>query len=650
MILVESCRAACERLPDYLERKLPEPDAAALENHLRACAACRLKLSQYRDVQGLLQSALIQPAGADAETSTRLRGITTGPWLKVPATNEPRAEVKAGLGTLAQRFGAAPWWAVSVALHVLVILLASLVTMTIGEMGGEEEIIVVTNIEKRPEAKLDEPEKEKPSLRDILESKVAVPTDPNSTEQSNIVVPPDILAKAEIGDHFETINPDRPDTQSAFGNPDARMFHSVEGNDDPEGGGGSGGDSLMDSLIGVGGSASPGTGGGWGGGNGTGTGIGTGSGHGSFGNRNGGGRKLMVMKHGGNKQTESAVDKALEWLARNQEADGSWKIAKHGGTMADPHIGEVAVTGLGLLAFLGAGHTERVGKYAEVVRKAQDWLISQQKGNGALGVNDSWDGQVNGSGYTNAIAGLALAESYAMARNPRVKEAAQKSLDYSLTVQWNEKHGGWRYGLPSQGHGPNLRGADISVTGWHVMQLKSAKVAGLKLDLPKYYTRVSEFLDVLMSKDKAEGGYASHRYGYDKAHTQPSQANTAIGLLCRLFMGTAPHELSSGADFVLGELPRWDEKNGPVSAPKGACPHYYWYYATLALFQMGGQHWEQWNKALKDMLLQHQRKDGAFDGSWDQLGKDGGPAGRAYTTAMCALCLEVYYRYLPMYR
>src|SRR6185503_7519066 len=143
--------------------------------------------------------------------------------------------------------------------------------------------------------------------------------------------PPDILAKAEIGDHFETINPDRPDTQSAFGNPEARMFHSVEGNDEPEGGGGNGGMALLDDMIGVGGAASPGTGGGWGGGNGTGTGIGNGSGHGSFGARNGGGRKLMVMKGGGNKATESAVDKALEWLAKHQEADGSWCIRKHEG-------------------------------------------------------------------------------------------------------------------------------------------------------------------------------------------------------------------------------------------------------------------------------------------------------------------------------
>jgi hypothetical protein len=48
-----------------------------------------------------------------------------------------------------------------------------------------------------------------------------------------VVVCPDILAKAILGDHFETVNPDRPDTQTAYGNPDSRIFHSVSGDAGP---------------------------------------------------------------------------------------------------------------------------------------------------------------------------------------------------------------------------------------------------------------------------------------------------------------------------------------------------------------------------------------------------------------------------------
>ena len=36
-------------------------------------------------------------------------------------------------------------------------------------------------------------------------------------------------------------------------------------------------------------------------------------------------------------------------------------------------------------------------------------------------------------------------------------------------------------------------------------------------------------------------------------------------------------------------------------------------------------------------------------GSWTPDGVWGGYGGRVYSTAMAALCLEVYYRYLPLY-
>ena len=39
---------------------------------------------------------------------------------------------------------------------------------------------------------------------------------------------------------------------------------------------------------------------------------------------------------------------------------------------------------------------------------------------------------------------------------------------------------------------------------------------------------------------------------------------------------------------------------------------YYWYYGTLAMFQMGGEHWERWNKNLKTAVIDNQltEKDG----------------------------------------
>ena len=64
--------------------------------------------------------------------------------------------------------------------------------------------------------------------------------------------------------------------------------------------------------------------------------------------------------------------------------------------------------------------------------------------------------------------------------------------------------------------------------------------------------------------------------------------------------------------------------------------------------QTQGKAWENWNEKLKPILLGKQKRGGTNDGSWDPEGKNGSIAGRCVITAMAALSLEVYYRYLPL--
>ena len=66
----------------------------------------------------------------------------------------------------------------------------------------------------------------------------------------------------------------------------------------------------------------------------------------------------------------SAMDAGLTWLAGIQYPDGHWSSAEYVGEVPDP-----LVTALALLAFEGAGHTEKKGRYAVNVRRAVAWLI-----------------------------------------------------------------------------------------------------------------------------------------------------------------------------------------------------------------------------------------------------------------------------------
>jgi hypothetical protein len=496
---------------------------------------------------------------------------------------------------------------------------------------------MVTELAPRPEMK-DVAEKARPKSEFVLQTKHDTPpTDPTSKEASDIVVPPDILEKAELGDHWETINPDRPDTHSAFGNPDAHMFHSVRGNDDAAGGGGLGGSSLED-LIGVGGGASPGTGGGWGGGNGTGTGVDNGAGHGSFGSRTGGGRKLMIKRHGGSRATESGVDLALRWLAYHQETDGRWDAKKYG---AEPKT-DTAVTGFALLAFLGAGHTEKVGEYRGNVQRAVAWLKSKQDAEGMIWDTSDDQAHHRAKGYPCAIATLSLAEAAGMANIPDTKAAAQKAINYCTEKHQSgegSERGAWRYAPKAV--------ADLSVSGWFTMALKSAKVAGLHVN-PASFDGMIKFLDSVEKKDAAasNSGYgppSHYEYMPGQPHDNTAHRLTMIGNLARQFMGWKKEDLQSSVEWAVnkGGIPSWGANGESVDL-------YYWYYGTLCVFQQGGDIWKKWNDGMIAALVANQCKQGDESGSWNPVGEFSGEWGRAGQTALGALCLEVYYRYAQL--
>ena len=87
----------------------------------------------------------------------------------------------------------------------------------------------------------------------------------------------------------------------------------------------------------------------------------------------------------------------------------------------------------------------------------------------------------------------------------------------------------------------------------------------------------------------------------------------------------------------------------------GARNMYYWYYATQVMHNQPGPDWDTWNRKMRRLLIDTQCKEGnCAAGSWDpelpQRRRVGRSRRPAVMTSLSALTLEVYYRYLPLYK
>ena len=346
---------------------------------------------------------------------------------------------------------------------------------------------------------------------------------------------------------------------------------------------------------------------------------------------------------GGSPHTQIAVRDGLSWLAAHQDEDGSWDsdefmlhdpVNDRASGAGDPNH-DVGLTGLALLAFLGDGHSLRRGPHKQVVARAAAYLASTQDNEtGLLG-----DAVGHSYIYNHAIATLSLCEIYRIDGSISIKLRAQKAIDF--LSRHRQPYGVWGYQPPPSGS------ADTSVTGWALFAMKSAQDGGLNVDL-EAYTATLLWLDEMTDPGTGRVGYTergspSSRVPGINDHfpTSRGEALTAVGLLCRFFLGQTPDDsptMHSQADLLAQAPPLWDPEAGD-------CDMYYWYYGSYAMFQMGGRHWKEWNKAMKSAVVDSQRRDGAAHGSWDPVGPWGPQGGRVYATALMVLSLEVYYRY-----
>ncbi len=360
--------------------------------------------------------------------------------------------------------------------------------------------------------------------------------------------------------------------------------------------------------------------------------------------RDAGRRSHSLQRFGGNAASEGAVERALGWLAKNQNRNGSW------GSNASYSTGDVAaLTSIALLAFLAHGETFDSPLYPDAVRNAANWLCEIAA---APGIESA------GRGFGHAMLTYALAEAYAATGSFSIRKIVEERVNAILERQ--NKLGSFSPGYDNTpqaippdpaSENPATRElvlgepvCDLSLLGWHIQALVAARNAGIMPE--KISPALQAASTALVNIHQAAGGGFSQGINVKRFPDNPNL--TPVGLLALQLLNTGNSRSAQEAQKLLQtvEPPRWDSG--------GAFPLYRWYYHTQALFQAeggNGRRWNLWNDNLKQQLLGRQHADGSWPlppGDRSFLLQEEKDL-QLYSTAMCTLMLEVYYRYLPTY-
>jgi hypothetical protein len=360
---------------------------------------------------------------------------------------------------------------------------------------------------------------------------------------------------------------------------------------------------------------------------------------------------------GGGEAEQKAVKWGLEWLARHQDPEGFWDCDGFDMQCTNSRcsgkgqaLNDVGNTGLALLAFLGAGNTVHVGPHRKTVKRGVKFLCDvQDPEDGCLVPKEGTHWM-----YNHAIAALALTEAYGLSKWPVLKKPARNAI---IFIHESRNPGkAWRY---NNGEVDPVEQNDVSVTGWMIMCLASAKdfelfqdsgwTSALRSDMEDALLYIDEMTDSATGRTgyKEKGSFSSRESGDEAIWPfERSEAMTAVAMLCRVFAGNVLGNMESqlpaieaGAGLLRRNLPEWD-------AEEGCIDYYYWYYGSYAMYQLSGKDWEVWKTHMVKAVVENQVKEGCGRGSWppqsDPWGDNGG---RVYSTALLTLCLEAFYRY-----
>jgi hypothetical protein len=315
-------------------------------------------------------------------------------------------------------------------------------------------------------------------------------------------------------------------------------------------------------------------------------------------------------------EVDQSVEKGIRYLVANQDPTQGYFQGKLRNTY----------TGLACIALMAAGHFPGKSEFGDNLKRGILYLSKKSEE-----LNGYYGKEGDARMYGHAICTLALTEAYGMMQtdedNRLVRDAAERAVKVVLHAQIDDRKnpehfGGWRYE-------PNGKDADLSVTVWQVLALRSAENCQLEVSAQSITNAVDYVRRVFVPKD---GGY-----GYQPGKG-PSTSMRCAGVVCMRALGMGEKDpdwknITSSASFLMKLDPSQGDKYF----------FYQSYYVATASNMMGDDYRNAILPRLQKHLIGLQTPDGSFQ---NYRGYDGG----VYSTAFSVICLAVRYQYLPIYQ
>jgi hypothetical protein len=227
-------------------------------------------------------------------------------------------------------------------------------------------------------------------------------------------------------------------------------------------------------------------------------------------------------------------------------------------------------------------------------------------------------------------------------RSAKIAAAVNQALRLTAQLQVEPAkasavdQGGWRYLYKPGAFTPS--DSDLSVTGWYLMFLRSAKNAQFDVPDPLVNDAVKY---VERCFDTRQGGFVYGLVGVDR---YVSRGMMGAGALSLALGGKHQTEMARRVGDWLLDHPF--DVYGQTTGARGDRFHYSAYYCSNAMAQLGGHYWRQSFPMLAKTLLDNQSPDG----SWNSESGEDRIYGSCYPTALSVLTLTPAYQLLPIYQ